>query len=74
MIRAKNGQIRGNDKGGIVLISNAGFDVFNVIALKEPYHEEFLSVFKEPVENDLIMKTYPHVIENARITVDMNEG
>lgn len=68
MTRAKNGQIRGNDQGGIVLVSNVGLDVFNVIVLKEPYFEEFSSVFIEPVENELIMKRYPHVIENARIT------
>lgn len=74
MTRAKNGQIRGNDQGGIVLVSNVGLDVFNVIVLKEPYFEEFSSVFIEPVENELIMKRYPHVIENARITVDLNEA
>lgn len=34
MTRAKNGQIRGNDQGGIVLVSNVGLDVFNVIVLR----------------------------------------
>lgn len=66
------GQIRMNEVGSLVLITKNTNFKYNVVFLKSNAATDFMCWTRAESSGE-IKRLFPHVIENARITVDLNE-